>query len=441
MRQGTVAIIGRPNVGKSTLFNRIIGGRPAIVDDRPGVTRDRNFAETSWGGVSFWLVDTGGWVLGEQDAMGKAIREQVEIAIHEADVLLLTVDSQQDVHPADLEVAELLRTLRDRVLVVANKVDDLATDTSYMSFHELGLGEPQPVSASTGRGSGDLLDHIVALLPTTPAPPPDEGLINVAVVGRPNVGKSSLVNRMLGVDRLVVTPSPGTTRDAIDSPLRYHGKTLNFIDTAGLRKRPKVEDEIEFYSTLRTKRALQRADVSVLVVDAADGIHAQDLRIAREAWDIGSGLVIAVNKWDLVEEKTGNTAYDGQKAVVDRVAFLGFVPFVYISAGTGMRVRRLPDLIIQVSDARSRRVGTSELNRGLEELVARHQPPQSAGRETKLFYASQIGRRPPTIAIVTNAPKDIPISYQRYVERGFRDRWDFEGTPIRLKLRKKRGRT
>jgi GTP-binding protein len=439
MKRGTVAIIGRPNVGKSTLFNRIIGGRPAIVDERPGVTRDRNFGESSWNGKSFWLVDTGGWIVGEDDPVNSAIRGQVELAIAEADVIVFTVDTQEGVHPADLEVAQLIRQYRSRVVVAANKADDLAADISHHAFHELGLGDPQPLSASTGKGTGDLLDRITALLPAS-TEESDTSSVNVAVVGRPNVGKSSLVNQLLGAERLVVSPKPGTTRDAIDTPLRYHGKTLNFIDTAGLRKRSKVEDEIEFYSTLRTKRALERADVSIVVIDAVDGIHSQDLKIAQEAWDLGSGLIMAVNKWDAVEDKETMTAERGEKSIGERVPYLSYVPFIYTSAVTGQRVRRLPETILEVAAAREKRVSTSELNRGLAELVARHQPPQVGGREVKLLYASQIGTRPPVIAIVSNHPKDVPESYSRYLERGFRERWGFEGAPIRLKWRLKRGR-
>ena len=439
MKRGTVAIIGRPNVGKSTLFNRIVGGRRAIVDDRPGVTRDRNFAEASWNGRSFWLVDTGGWIMDRDDPVTAAIRTQVEIAIAEADVILFVVDTQEGVHPADQEVAELLRKYRDLVVVAANKADELAEDITHYDFHELGLGDPQPVSASTGKGSGDVLDRIAALLPET-TDDDQADVINVAVVGRPNVGKSSLVNRLLGQDRLVVAPTPGTTRDAIDTPLRYHGKTLNFIDTAGLRKRSKVEDEIEFYSALRSKKALQRADVSVLVIDAVDGIHTQDLRIAQEAWDLGSALILAVNKWDAVKDKETMTAQRGETSIKERVPFLGYVPFIYTSATTGQRVREVPDAILAAAAAREHRVSTAELNQGMSKLVDAHQPPQVGGREVKLLYTTQIGVRPPTIAVISNHPHDIPESYRRYLERGIRARWGFEGTPIRLKFRMKRGR-
>jgi GTP-binding protein len=441
VRQGTVAIVGRPNVGKSTLFNRLAGGKRAIVHGAPGVTRDRHFARCAWGGRDFWVVDTGGWTTTGDDPLAAAIRRQVSLAVDAADVIVLVVDAQHGVHPADLEVATLLRAQRDRVVVAANKIDEPALDRmSHLEFHELGLGEPQPVSAATGRNTGDLLDHIVAVLPTGDTDPADPEAVEVAVVGRPNVGKSSLVNKLLGEERSVVAPEAGTTRDAIDSPLRYHGMTLNFIDTAGLRKRSKVKDEVEFYSNLRTERAVERADVCVLVVDAVDGVHVQDLRVASEAWERGTGLIVAVNKWDQVAEKDANTAERGREVVAERAAFLGDVPFVYVSALTGQRVRKILDLIVSVSADRTRRVSTAEVNRVIGSVQQRQQPPQRGGHEVKILYGSQVGTTPPTFALVCNHPEAIPESYQRFLVHGFREAWGFTGVPLRLKLRKKRGR-
>jgi GTP-binding protein len=439
MRVGTVAIVGRPNVGKSTLFNRIVGGRRAIVHDVPGSTRDRHFARADWAGHAFWLVDTGGWLGGANDPLSSAIRRQIEMAIEEAGVILFVVDTKQGIHPADQEVAELLRRHRDRVLVVANKADDLPHNTDYHLFHQLGLGEPFAVSAAIGKSTGDLLDGVVARLavPRTDTP---ENVIQAAVVGRPNVGKSSLMNRLLGEERAVVAPEAGTTRDAIDSPLTYHDAVINFIDTAGLRKRSKVEEDVEFYSTLRTERAIDEADVCVLVVDAKDGMHTQDFRIAERAWDAGAGLIVAINKWDLIEEKETNTAIRGQKGITDRVAFLEAAPFLFISALTGQRVHKLLDLIVEVAEARKRRIGTADVNRTLRALVDRNQPPQGPGREVKLLYGSQIAIAPPTFAIVSNFPEEVGEPYQRYLVNGFRREWGFTGTPIRLKLRRKRSR-
>jgi GTP-binding protein len=441
VRHGTIAIVGRPNVGKSTLFNRIVGGKRAIVHGRPGVTRDRNFARAVWAGREFWLVDTGGWTAGDDDPLAGAIRRQVTLAIETAEVIIFVVDARAGVHPADLEVAALLRPLSARVLVAANKVDDPATDhLSHLEFHELGLGEPVPVSAGTGKGTGDLLDRAASLLPSAEPEALDPTVINVAVVGRPNVGKSSVMNRLLGEERSVVGPEAGTTRDAVDSPLRYHAMTLNFIDTAGLRKRSKVVDEVEFYSTLRTEKAVERADVCVLVVDAADGVHVQDLKVASEAWDRGTGLIVAVNKWDLIAEKDANTAERGRLTVAERVPFLGDVPFVYISALTGQRIRKILDLIVQVAADRTRRIPTAEVNRVLEALQQRLQPPQRGNQDVKVLFGSQIGTTPPTFALVANHPDAIPESYQRFLLHGFREAWGFGGVPLRIKLRRKRGR-
>jgi GTP-binding protein len=433
----TVAIIGRPNVGKSTLFNRLIGRRDAIVDARPGVTRDRHFGAAEWNGRRFWLVDTGGMVPGAADALNRAIRTQVEAAVAESDVVLFVVDVADGVHPADLEIASYLRKARRPIVLVANKADRLPDDARHLAFYELGLGDPFPVSSAVGTSSGDLLDRIVALLPAAP-PQSEESAIRVAVVGRPNVGKSSLVNRLLGAERLVVADEPGTTRDAIDTPLRWNDRTFVFIDTAGLRQRSKVADDVEFYSTLRTSRAMERADVCVLVVDAKDGMHVQDLKIANDAWERGTALIVAVNKWDLVEEKDSNTAARGERELVDRAPFLAFIPFLYLSAKTGQRVPKLLELIIEVAEERQKRVPTAEVNRVLEELVGRQQPPQPVGESVRLLYATQIGTAPPRFAIVSNRPEAIPESYTRYLLNGFREAWQFTGSPVNLKLRRKR---
>ena len=433
----TVAIIGRPNVGKSTLFNRLVGGRDAIVDARPGVTRDRHFGAAEWNGRRFWLVDTGGMVPGAHDQLNRAIRTQVEAAVAASDVVLFLVDVEAGVHPADLEIAQYLRKARRPVILVANKADQLPQDTRHLAFYELGLGDPFPVSAAVGKSSGDLLDRVVELLPAAPEPS-EAAEIHVAVVGRPNVGKSSLVNRLLGEERLVVADEPGTTRDAIDTPLSYEGRTLVFIDTAGLRKRSKVEDDIEFYSTLRTARAMERADVCVLVVDALDGMHVQDLKIANDAWERGAAIIVAVNKWDLIEEKETNTAVRGERELKDRAPFLEFIPFLYLSAKTGQRVPKLLELIVEVAEERDKRVPTAEVNRVLGRLVDRQQPPQPVGESVRLLYASQIGTAPPRFAIVSNRPEAIPESYTRYLANGFREAWRFTGSPLNLKFRRRR---
>ena len=439
MSRPTVAIVGRPNVGKSTLFNRLIGGRRAIVSDRPGTTRDRHFGEAEWDGRKFWLIDTGGLVPDSHESMDRAIRQQVDFALAEADAVVFLVDGREGPNPVDNAIAERLRKAGRPVLLAVNKLDDLERSTAHYNFYDLGFGDPLGVSAAIGKGTGDLLDALVTRLPPH-AETEDAEQIDVAVVGRPNAGKSSLVNRLLGEDRHVVAAEAGTTRDAIDSVLRYHGRTLNFIDTAGLRRRAKVEDDLEFYSTLRTRRAIERAAVCVLVVDAVIGLHNQDLRIATEAWEQGCALIIVVNKWDLVEEKDANTARRGEEELIAKAPFLQYVPFLYGSALTGQRIRRLLDMIIEVAEAREVRVGTSEVNRVLGELTERTSPPQKPGEEVKLLYASQIGTAPPTFAIVTNRPDDVPESYQRYLVHGFRSAWPFTGSPLRLKFTRRGSR-
>jgi GTP-binding protein len=439
MSKPTVAIVGRPNVGKSTLFNRILGGRPAIVSDQPGTTRDRHFGDAEWQGRHFWVVDTGGLLPDSDDSMDRAIRAQVEFALDEADVILFIVDGREGLNPVDRAIAERLRKAGRPVILAVNKLDNLENSSEQYGFYSLGFGDPVGVSAAVGKGSGDLLDAVVDRLP--PFDPAEaEETINVAVVGRPNVGKSSIVNRLLGEDRHVVAPQAGTTRDAIDSTLRFQGRTLNFIDTAGLRRRAKVEDDLEFYSTLRTERAIERAHVAVLVVDAAVGLHNQDLRIATRAWDEGAGLIILVNKWDLVQEKDANTARRGQEALIAKAPFLRYVPFLYVSALTGQRVRKVLDLIVQVAEGRERRVPTAEVNKVLTSLVERNAPPQKSGEEVKLLYASQIATAPPTLAIVSNRPEEVPESYQRYLAHGFREAWPFTGSPLRLKFTRRGSR-
>ena len=432
MSRPTVAIVGRPNVGKSTLFNRIIGGRRAIVSDQAGTTRDRHFGVAEWNGRRFWLVDTGGLVPDSAESMDRAIRRQVELALEEADLVGYVGDGTAGLHPLDEAIAETLRRTERPVLLAVNKLDDLERSVAQYDFYALGLGDPIGVSAGVGKGSGDLLDRVVDRLPA--GSEEDDEAIQVAVVGRPNVGKSSIINRLLGEDRLVVSPVAGTTRDAIDTSLRHDGRTLNFIDTAGLRRRAKVDEDVEFYSTLRTERAIERADVCVLVVDAADGMHHQDLRIAGDAWERGRGLIVVVNKWDMVPDKDANTAVRGEDSLKARVPFLRFVPFLYTSALTGQRVRKVLELILEVAAERERRIPTHEVNEVLQELMARTSPPQKEGEEVKLLYASQVGTAPPVFAIVSNRPDDVAESYQRYLVNGFREKWGFTGAPVRLKF-------
>jgi GTPase len=431
-----VALIGRPNVGKSALFNRIVGDESAIVSEEAGTTRDRHFAQTDWAGRQFWLVDTGGIADDPRLPMDVEIRRQVDEAIGEADLLLFVVDAKVGLHSSDYHVAELLRNSGKPWMVVANKVDDPRA-TDFYEFYSLGVPNVFPVSAINGKGSGDLLDSVVGQLPD--APTDEEQAIRVAVIGKPNVGKSSFVNRLLGEERLVVSEIPGTTRDAIDTPMRYHGRPFIFVDTAGLRRQAKIDDGIEFYSSLRTRRAIERSDICILMVDATEGeIQNQDLKIAALAWDAGRGLIVVVNKWDLAEKDDKATA-KYQKAAGEKAPFLKFVPFLFTSALTGQRVNTVLDRILEVEIERAKRITTSEVNQKLGELLARRQPPQAAGREIKLNYATQVETAPPTIAVFGNAPDLVEEHYIRYLHNGFRGYWGFTGNPLRIVMRRKAG--
>jgi len=429
-----VAVVGRPNVGKSTFFNRVVGRRLAIVDDQPGVTRDRNFARAEWGGRSFFIVDTGGVIEGSDEPLDRAVRQQALAAVEEADLIVFLVDGKAGVHPLDERLADLLRTTNRAVLVVVNKMDNLPDEIAHHDFWRLGLGEPLPVSSNSGKGSGDLLDAIVAKLPEAPAEPDDPGLLRVAVVGKPNVGKSSFVNRLLGQERMVVSEDAGTTRDPVDTPLRYHDRTLVFVDTAGLRRQSRIKESLEYYSSLRTARVVEEADVCILLVDGTEPLHVQDLRVAEQAWEAGAGLILAVNKWDLVEKDT-MTAPHFEKETRQRAPFLQWVPILFISALTGQRVRKTLDLILDVHEQRQRRIETHEVNEALRELAARQPPPHSRGRAVKIRYGTQVATAPPTFALFANFPKDVPEHYIRYILNGFRQRWGFLGVPLRIRLR------
>jgi GTPase len=433
MTTPTVALIGRPNVGKSALFNRIVGANTAIVTDEPGTTRDRHFARAEWAGKHFWLVDTGGLVEDSHVPMDIEIRRQVEQAMAESDLLLLVVDAKSGMTPSDQRIADMLRESRRSWLLVANKVDDPAS-TDFYEFYNLGAGDPIPVSAANGKGSGDLLDVIVDKIPETETV--EEPGLRVAVIGRPNVGKSSIVNRLLGEDRLVVAAEGGTTRDAIDAPLNYHGQPMIFVDTAGLRRQSKVDDGIEFYSALRTRRAIERADIAVLVLDATEGLLAQDLKIATLAWEAGRGLIVVVNKWDL-KEKEDKTAAHFEKEAAEKAPFLGFVPFLFTSAVTGQRITRILDAVLAVDSERRKRIPTSEVNETLQALLARRQPPQAAGRDVNLNYATQVEVAPPTFAVFGNHPELVQEHYVRYLHNGFRAAWGFTGSPLRVIMRGK----
>jgi len=433
MRTPVVAIVGRPNVGKSALFNRIVGTQAAIVAEEAGTTRDRHFGRAEWNGSSFWLVDTGGITDDPRAPLDAEVRRQVQQAIAEADLLLLVVDAQIGLHPIDAKLAVMLRESQKPFVVVANKVDD-PSRADWFEFFSLGAGDPLPVSAANGKQSGDLLDAIVARIPSMEAE--EASALRVAVVGRPNVGKSSFVNRLLGEERLVVAEEAGTTRDSIDSEMRYHNRDLVFVDTAGLRRQSKVSDGVEFYATLRTRRAIDRADICCLLIDGVEGLQNQDLKIATLAWEAGRGLIIIVNKWDLVE-KGDKTAAHFERDAREKVPYLSFVPFLFTSALTGQRVSRVLDVILEVEAERLKRITTSQVNDVLGQLVARRQPPQAAGREIKLLYATQVETAPPTIAVFGNHPELVQEHYVRYLHNGFREAWGFKGSPLRIVMRRR----
>jgi GTP-binding protein len=428
-----VALVGRPNVGKSALFNRIVGEHAAIVDEEAGTTRDRHFARAEWNGRAFWMVDTGGITDDPSVPMDVEVRKQVQQAIAEADLLLLVVDAKAGVHPTDIRVIDLFRDARKPWMIVANKVDD-PRSTDFYEFYNLGAGDPYPVSAVNGKGSGDLLDVMVERIPAIP--PEEENALRVAVIGRPNVGKSSFVNRLLGEERLVVSEVAGTTRDAIDTPMRYHGRTLVFVDTAGLRRQSKVDEGVEFYSALRSRRAIERADICLLLIDATEGLHNQDLKIATLAWESGRGLIIVVNKWDL-KAKDDKAAARFEKECREKAPYLNFVPFIFTSALTGQRVNKTLEVVLHVESERMKRIATSQVNERLGELISRRQPPQAAGREVKLNYATQVSVAPPTFAVFGNHPELLEEHYVRYLHNGFRETWGFTGNPLRIVLRRK----
>ena len=436
MSTPVVALIGRPNVGKSALFNRIIGDDEAIVSEEAGTTRDRHFSRAEWNGRSFWLVDTGGLSDDPNAPMDAEIRKQVHVAVEEADMMLFVVDAKAGLHPSDIRIADMIRATGKPWLLVANKVDDPA-NTDFYEFYRMGAGDPFPVSAQNGKNSGDLLDEVIERLPASV--PEDEESLRIAVVGRPNVGKSSFVNKLLGEERLVVSDIAGTTRDAIDTPMTYHGRKLIFVDTAGLRRQTKIDDGIEFYSSLRTRRAIERANVCVLLIDATEKeLHHQDLKIANMAWEAGRGLIVVVNKWDLVE-KDDKATHKFETKAHEKAPFLRFVPFLFTSALTGQRVSKILETIQLVDEESLKRISTSQVNERLAELLARRQPSQAAGREVKLNYATQVSVSPPTIAVFGNHPELVEEHYMRFLHNGFRESWQFTGNPLRILMRRKSG--
>jgi GTP-binding protein len=435
MNKPIVAIVGRPNVGKSTLFNRIIGARKAIVDDQPGVTRDRHYAETDWSGHEFVLIDTGGYVPESDDVFERAIREQVRISVEEAAVIVFVVDGQEGLYPIDMEVAQLLRKSEKKVVLAVNKIDNRKYEMNQAEFYALGLGDPHPVSAISGRSSGDLLDVIVEGFP----PPDEEETIphmQLAIIGRPNVGKSSITNAIIGAERSIVTDVPGTTRDSIDSTLTYEGRTITLVDTAGLRRKSRIRENVEYFSTLRTLKSIQRCDVALCLLDGEEGMTHQDIDVLNEAIRFNKAVVIAVNKWDLVE-KDHKTADLITREIYARVKMFDYIPVIFVSALTRQRVLKALDLCLTVYDERAKRIPTSELNDRILEILRATPPPSTpTGKQVKIFYATQVREEPPVIVLFANEPKYIPESYRRFVERQIRGLWGFTGVPLTVQFRR-----
>jgi len=433
-RKPIVALVGRPNVGKSTLFNRLAGERLAIVGDVPGTTRDRHYADVEWGGKVFTVVDTGGLVLDDSDEMLSRIREQAQIAMDEADVIVLLTDVVDGLMPGDEEIAALLRRGDKPVIVAANKADNLTREMVAHEFYALGLGEPLTVSAIRGLSTGDLLDRIVASLPELPEEADEPEVLHIAIVGRPNVGKSSLVNRLIGQERLIVSEVPGTTRDAVDTRLRYHDQDIVLIDTAGIRRRGRVEQGIEKYSVMRALKAIGRADVVMLVIDASAGVTDQDAHVAGYILEQFKSAILVVNKWDLLEKDSGTMAQ--YEATLRReLRFMSYVPVAYVSALTGQRVGTLLPLALRIQEQRNVRVSTAELNEIIRQATARHSPPTKWGTKLRIYYGTQVSHTPPTFVLFVNDARLVHFSYQRYLENQIRYRFKFEGTPIRLIFR------
>jgi GTPase len=432
-----VAIIGRPNVGKSTLFNRIFGRQLAVVDDLPGITRDRLVRRVEWTGRDFELVDTGGWVPDGAEPMEQRIVEQVFHALDECDLILLVVDSRAGLQPDDEEIARRLRSRGRPFLLVANKVDSEKLEADAAEFAGLGFdGEIWAISAAEGRGIGELLDEVVRRIPVRGNAEEEPGTIRIAVMGRPNVGKSSIVNRLLGEERVIVDNAPGTTRDSIDAPFRYHGRRMVLVDTAGLRRKLGSQPNYEFYATLRATRSLDSADVAILVLDATQPITSQDVRIAKMIDDAGRACIWAFNKWDLVTKEDKTAAHLHQRTV-EQIPFQDHVPAEFVSALTVQRVSRLPERVVEVYEAARQKVPTGELNAVIRKAVE-HNPPRSVGggRPLKIYYATQVRVAPPTVSLFVSNPQRLAREYERYLARELRSAFGFAGSPIRLQVRK-----
>ena len=431
-----VAIVGRPNVGKSTLFNRLTGGRTAIVEDTPGVTRDRLYRDGEWKNRIFTVIDTGGIEINNEDTLLSRVKQQAQIAIDEADVILFVVDGKTGVTRDDQEVAQLLRKTNKEVLLVVNKVEDFTDPTIFYDFFQLGLGDPNPTSAAHGMNTGDLLDKVVELFPDDLEDPYDPDVIKIAVAGRPNVGKSSLVNVILGQERVIVSDIPGTTRDAIDTAFTRNNQEYVIIDTAGMRRRGKIEDPTERYSVIRSLRAIERADVVLMVINPIEGVTEQDKKIAGYIHEQGKGCILVINKWDLIE-KDDKTLHKFEKQIRSELLFMQYAPIIFVSALTKQRVPKILEIVDFVAEQQNHRVGTSILNQVIGEATQINPPPTEKGKRLKILYVTQASIKPPTFIIFVNEPDILHFSYERFLENKIREAFGFEGTPIRFIIRKR----
>lgn len=433
-----VAVVGRPNVGKSTLFNALAGEKIAIVKDTPGITRDRIYADVDWLNYQFTLIDTGGIEPDSKDIILSQMREQAQIAIDTADVILFMVDVKQGLTDSDNKVADMLRRADKPVLLVVNKVDSQERDMlGVYEFYNLGIGEPYAVSATNRTGIGDLLDEVVKFFPEPEKTEEEDNKIRVAIVGKPNVGKSSVINKLLGENRLIVSDIAGTTRDAVDTEITHNGREYIFIDTAGLRRKNKIKEELEHYMIIRTVSAVERADVVVLIIDAVEDVTEQDAKIAGIAHERGKGLIVAVNKWDAIE-KDNKTTKEFEKKIRQVLSFASYAEIMYISALTGQRLPKLYDTIEAVYENHALRVSTGVLNEIMAEAVVMQQPPSDKGKRLRLFYITQVAVKPPTFVIFVNEKELMHFSYTRYMENQIRETFGFRGTPLKFIIRERR---
>ncbi len=432
-----VSIVGRPNVGKSTLFNRLIGHREAIVHDELGVTRDRHYGETFWNGVNFTLIDTGGYLPEDSNVIARGIREQVQIAIEESDVILFIVDVETGINPLDHTVAELLRKQEKPVILVVNKADNEQRTYNASEFYALGIEDLFPVSSISGSGTGDLLDFVVEKLPVNREEEQKKIYPKVAFVGRPNVGKSSMVNALLKSDRCIVTDIPGTTRDAVNCMLEYEGRNYELIDTAGLRKKAKVKENVEFYSNVRTDRALRDCDVAVVLLDAMQGFDEQDKRILREAARFNKGILIVLNKWDIVPDKDTNLLKEFEEYIYSQVPTMNYIPIITTSALTGQRIEKIIDKVDIILKERNKKIPTNEFNKFINKIINERPLPVKRGKQLKIQYATQVKQNPPVFKFFMNNPQELPPNYRRYLENKIRETYKFTGIPITMVFRQK----